>query len=51
MGDRELILITATLIVLFAASAAKAVTACLIRRLEVMIAEDNRARAKVQGLW
>ena len=46
LGHRELILIA-----LFAASAAKAVTACLIRRLEVMIAEDNRARAKVQGLW
>jgi len=49
LADRELVHITITLIALFAASAAKAVTARLIRRLEVRIAEIRRERARAEG--
>ena len=49
MVDLELILTTVTLFTMFAATAAKAVTSRMIKRLEVKIAEGNRMRAKVEG--
>jgi len=47
--DSELILITVTLVAMFTATVAKAVTSRLLKRLEDKIAKGNQARAKVLG--
>jgi len=45
----ELILTAVTLCSMFAATAAKAITARLIKRQELKIAEGNRMRVKAEG--